>query len=258
MSKKKRGPKQTRKPRQTQVRIVGGSHIFTGMNIDDDGVLTFFDENGKIAAPVNVEIAKIYDRAKGAKVLTRVPTEFGNIQIDPNHVLGRFASVLAIDTNTEQIDGVTVSISAAVLLHDIEVDVVPWNAKLKRLQAFEFHGAQSHHEHIGWANLIIQIADHPEIPKPIGLIVDCDLDRLTHINLRAEALFGTFYLPEGIQLIYGSSERGTREFIANAAMAHCDRLATELLSRVRRAEQLGEYQLGSRTPYWRYRYINVN
>lgn len=36
-------------------------------------------------------------------------------------------------------------------------------------------------------------------------------------------------LPEGIELLYGSSDAGGAEYIANAAIAHCDKISSLLL-----------------------------
>jgi hypothetical protein len=60
---KRRRKGNERKPRTSEVRVDFGRHqIISGMNVSDDGVLTFFDEHGNVAAPVRIEVGAAYDR----------------------------------------------------------------------------------------------------------------------------------------------------------------------------------------------------
>jgi hypothetical protein len=85
----------------------------------------------------------------------------------------------------------------------------------------------------------------------VGIIVDSELNRLTEFR---QPLIEGFFLPANFELLYASAERGTEEYIANAAIANCDRIATRLLARLRRKQVAGEYKEGDNKTYRRSRY----
>ena len=253
--RKRKKSAQARKPRVSEVRVdFGRDQVLSGMHTAQDGILTFFGESGEVVNPERIEIGRVYSRAKGPKVLTRLASESGRIQLDPNRGLLRFAFVFAVDTNTIQIEGKSVSITAPVFVRDIEIDDQRWNAKLVSQDAFEFHEASASPERIGWFNTIRHIVDHPDIHKPIAIVVDCDLDRLAAFNARTQPILEDFYLPDGVELIYGCADRGTEEYIANAAIADCDRVASMLLLKVKEIGESGGYFQGAESLYARYRY----
>lgn len=223
-----------RKPRASEIRIdFGREQVLSGMDVSEDGALKFLDENGEVVAPENIEVGSAYARPeKQPKVLTRAIAEPVNVQLDPNRALSRFASVFAVDSNTKQIGTVKVSVSASVLITHIEIGETRWDAKLGPQDLFEFHEATDPPERIGWWETIKRITSHPEINVPVALIVDSDLDKLEAFNGRHESVLGGQYLPDGIQLLYGCADRGTQEFIANAAIADCDREASRVLARI--------------------------
>jgi len=247
--------KKKRKPRTSEIRVdFGRDQTLSGMEVSD-GTLKLFGENGAVVTPAKIDIGSSYMRpAKQPKVLTRVASEPERIQLDPNHLLSRFAFILAVDTNTIQIGVVKVSISVPVIVKDIEIGEHRWNAKLVSQDAFEFHDAVAPLERIGWWETINRISSIPETPKPVALIVDSDLGSLASFNARREPILEGFYLPEDIELIYGCSDRGTQEFIANAAIADCDRVASRLLEKLMQQGVDGEYFVAEKVPYTRFRY----
>ena len=244
-----------RKPRASEIRIdFGREQVLSGMDVSEDGVLKFFDEDGEVVAPENIGVGSAYARAeKQPKVLTRATAEPVNIQLDPNRALSRFDFVFAVDTNTKQIGTVKVSVSASVLITHIEIGETRWDAKLVPQDPVEFHQATAPPERIGWWETIKRITSHREVSGPIALIVDSDLDKLDAFNCRHEPILDGQYLPDGIQLLYGCGDRGTQEFIANAAIADCDREASRVLARISDGVS-GEYFVAEGAPYTRFRY----
>jgi hypothetical protein len=254
--KKKKSRKQARKPRASEVRVdFGREQIVSGMKVADDGTLIFFGEHGEVVTPVRIETGSAYVRpTKAHKVLTRQVSEPAIIQLNPNRGLSRFAFVFAVDTNTIEITGKRVSMSVPVLVRDIEIDEQRWNAKLVPQDPFEFHEATISPERIGWWETIRRFTIHPDVRGPVGLVVDSDLGNISAINARQQPILDEFYLPEGVELLYGCGDRGTQEFIANAAIADCDRIASQLLDRLRKEGCSGNYSSMEGAPYARYRY----
>jgi hypothetical protein len=122
------------------------------------------------------------------------------------------------------------SVTVACLVTDIVVDGPKWDAKLRELtHVLEFEGAVQPPERVGW-QLIIEAVLSAGLPLPVGLIVDSELGQLEAINNKTEPLCGDFVLPNGFRLIYASGERGTTEYIGNAAVAACDAAATTILN----------------------------
>jgi len=246
---------QARKPRSSEVRVdFGRDEFLSGMDVDDNGTLTFFSESGGAVQPQVIEIGSVYPRAKGPKVLTRLGSDPARIQLDPNRGLFRFAFVFAVDTNTINIDGKLVSMTVPCLIRDIEIAGERWNAKIVPQDIFEFHEAVASPERIGWIHTINNIVSHPDVVQPIAVVVDCDLGHLTRFNSRTEPILGDYYLPAGVQFIYGCGDRGTEEYIANAAIADCDRVASMLLSKVKEMGISNDYFESTDEPYKRYRY----
>lgn len=236
----------------------GRPQILSGIHESNDGTLTFFDENGKVVQPARIEVGAVYNRAtKARKVLTRQLSEPSKIQLDPNRALSRFAFLIAVDTNTVTIDDRRVSISASVMVQDIRIDSQSWNAKLVPQDAFEFHDATDSPERIGWWDTIRRLTANPFVRPPIGLIVDSDLGSIAAINARRTPLLRQFFVPQGIELIYGCADRGTREYISNAAIADCDRVASQLLLQISKQAFTLRYSRSEGPPYTQGRYLPV-
>ena len=245
-----------RKPRASEIRVgFENDQVLTGMNVADDGTLTFFDENGEPVQPAKIEVGKTYLRpAKPPKVLTRSPADASSIQLEPNRLLMKYTWLVAADTNTVEVNGTRVSVTSSVLIRDIVVDARRWSAKLHRFGAFEFHDATEPPERVGWHEVIEGISRQPEIRGSIGVVVDSDLNNLAAINSREKPLLGDSFLPKSFELLYGCGDRGTEEFITNAAIADCDRVASRRLDRLQSEGLVGGYNISTSRPHGRYKY----
>jgi hypothetical protein len=245
-----------RKPRASEIRVdFGSKQTISGLHVSEDGTLTFFDEHGRVVEPDRIDVGSVYPRSKKLKVLSRLPGQPKDIQLDPNRGLLRFAFVMAVDTNTLQIGATKVSISIPVLVAGIEIGPARWNAKLVPQDAFEFHDATVPPERVGWWEAITRAKSNPEFRGTIAVIVDSDLGDLAALNSRKQQILKGFYLPDGFELLYGSGDRGTEEYIGNKAVAACNKDATRLLRRVQKEGRSGSYKKATTgAPYVRYRY----
>lgn len=227
------------KPRHVELRVdFGKDQILSGMEALPGGTLKFFDENGNPVAPVTIETGTGYARDhKPSKTITRGPADPIAIQTFPNQALLDYSKVIAVDTGTDDINGARVSVCCSAVVHNIAVGPVKWDAKVSPLTSFEFHDATFPPERIGWAVLLSGIRQVlGDDQGSIAVIVDSELDLHVGWNERREPILPGFWLPDGLTLHYASGERGTTEFIANAALADCDRRARLMCARLRRNE----------------------
>jgi hypothetical protein len=253
--KRKRNIQPKRKERISEIRIAFDKpQTITGMKVNDDGTLVFFGLHGEEVRPSHVEVGSAYLRPnKGHKVLTRQAVSPSEIQLTPNRSLLRFAMLCAVDTNTKVFNNRRISVAAGALLSNIQLSPTQWDAKLIEQDAFEFIDAEASPERIGWWEIICRLAVHPDVPRPVGLIVDSELSELASINAHQQPVIEEYFLPEGFELIYGCGERGTEEFITNAAIAHCDRIARQTIEKSK-VEPTGIYHQSQQRTYARYRY----
>jgi hypothetical protein len=242
-----------RKPRIPAVRVdFGKEQTLSGMHVSDDGRLTFFDETGQPVSPVFVEVDSTYGRKKGPKTLNRVVAEPSGILLDQNSSLRRYSHVFAIDTNTAEINSVRTSITVSAYVTNIDFGQPRWNATLVRQDAFEFQNAVASPERIGWSETVALIAKS-NLEGLIAIIVDAHLGDLRAINDRMQAIYRNYYLPPAMELIYASADGGGVEYIANAALAHCDKIGTLLLGLSRQAPALHFRPMPPGSPFSRFR-----
>lgn len=224
-----------KKPRSNQIRLdFGKAQTLTGAELLEDGSLIFYDENGQAVVPSSVEVGAVHPREhKAPKALWRAKATSHRIQTDQNRLLADYDVVMAVDTNTETIDGVQVSMTACVLVRNFVLGPSLWAAQLIPQDAFEFHDSTEAPEIIGWCDAIQRLQDTQALRGRMAIIVDSELGLLPEFNARSRPLMSTFYVPENMTLVYASAERATTDFVGNAAIAECNKTATLLLRRVK-------------------------
>lgn len=264
MSKKKRGKQQPTKPRKAEVKVTMGEAGTGRLELYSSGALRIVGNDGRMIVPAHVEVSSLYERDSGKpKIITRGPGVPSAINIDANTLLYPFASVFAIDTNTREIRGTRVSVSVLLRIFGIgthEVTATP-------MGAVEFHDARESTEHLGWHYAIRSIEANGPRPselelsraqrRGIGIIVDSDLGSLTAINQREQPYFSSHLLPPDITLIYGSSDVGGTEYIANKAISQCDTMATQILRQIEADARDEAYEIDSSIPVSRFRKWNI-
>ncbi len=170
-----------------------------------------------------------YKRKKNNKVIVKGDTGEQYV-LHPESLLQGYESIFAIDTNTQDIDGSTVSMSGIVHAYT-ETDGDATTLWYMPLTINEFWDATEKPELLGWYVLIKSIMENDEFSnKKTGIIVDSELGRFDRFNSRSEPIMGSFYLPKEFTLIYASSD--TSSNIANKLLKQCDRLATMKLNEV--------------------------
>jgi len=199
------------------------------------GTMQFFDADGKPLIFTDVEVSIGYERNKGTKVIHRVAAEPGAVHYDPTTALMRFATLVAVDTNTQEVDrGERISVTANVIVTNVRYDNESprsWHAVYIDTNSFVWLNTNAPPEVTGWINTIIECVK-AKIPMPVGLIVDSELERLKRINQRAEPIVYDWLLLSGFEFVYASADRGGTENVGNMMMARCEKRARAVLRAV--------------------------
>jgi hypothetical protein len=168
---------------------------------------------------------------KSPKVIVKGETA-GDFVMKPDSVLTRFDNYFVIDTNTRELHGQRISMSAVLHAHvrDDHLLYAP-------MTAFEFWGAEIDPEILGWYVLIRSIEERGLfLEGRIGLIVDSHLGELDEFNRRERAIFGDQLLPERMKFIYASADKSGST--ANTLIKQADLLASSQLKSVAKSSDM--------------------
>ncbi|MCB9964945.1 MAG: hypothetical protein H6855_02540 [Rhodospirillales bacterium] len=158
---------------------------------------------------INVRHERSYEReGKAPKTVSSVPMSGVDLQFCSNEALrDHYDHVFAIDTGTKEINGISVSVSGII------------STKKRTAQGeecleygvpclFYFTDQAEKPENLAWVLLIqeIQASEKYKKARKIGIVVDSDLGNLKFYNDRSQPVYGNFYLPETMQLLYASAD----------------------------------------------------
>jgi hypothetical protein len=202
--------------------------------------VTYDHSTGRVsfgADMVNVYSEVTYERRKGPKTLSRVPQTEREISFSGGDALKRnFDFVVAVDTNTREIQGKRVSVTGVVTAKHM---IVPGPRGLTDYWKFdvpfciEFVGVKTKPENLGWVATLEQLylKAHIATTTRIGMIVDSDLGNIPAYNSRKTEVVPGTLLPENVQLVYASSDAG-KENIVNKILAIADSVSSQSLAAV--------------------------
>lgn len=132
-----------------------------------------------------------------------------DIRKDPLAELDRYASVYAVDTS--YVGGNDVAATAVALLTP--------SREVRLYKSWQFVPRTSRPEREGWAEFLRGREVAPMQRR--CLVVDSELSDLMRINRREEPIVYDFFLPEGWQINYATSD--SSDFILNKMIKLCDR-----------------------------------
>ncbi|MFF7864461.1 hypothetical protein [Pseudomonas monteilii] len=234
-SKRKRKQAHEKKPRTEAVYGVTAGVV-------NSLTVTFDPETGTVHIP-EIDPASIQRRlthareGKDDKIIYAAPaTDFSQSKTQFDELCTQFDYLVAVDTNTLSAVSRGYRVSAAMVycipasLKDLahkQVVYAPLGAYLivdRDLTAI--------HEPLGW-DLVIQLNLKQCIKesKRVALIVDHALGNHSAINARDLPYHNDSILPEGVSLIYASSDKS--DTFANELLGLCDKGASEVLKHVR-------------------------
>lgn len=219
----------TKKPRQEVVEFYTNS--FNG-NIELQ--YNFLDETLAIknADVYNAKMETTYIKDSGKEKRTNsTPINPHKLTFNSHDALhNNYDLLVAIDTNTINIDGQRVSVTMSYFLekplkyYDKQIPFLPGACYL-----FVDVEENINAEKLGWHTIIsnninLNIARNFKI----GLIVDCDLGLHSSINNRDHPYFEDSYLPSNMNLIYASSD-STTDSLQNKMISFCDKFANKVI-----------------------------
>jgi hypothetical protein len=165
---------------------------------------------------------------KEPKILHTSTSATSDAWFNTNHQLFSYDHLIAVDTNTNSVNGSTVSITAAYHMKPQGHDQNYANCLARVLALVEYWNVVEKPENLGWWQILKALADHPmEYAGKIGLIVDSDLGNHQAFNDRTIPIFSDFFLPENVTIIYGS-DKGGGEHLSTKMIKYCHDLASDL------------------------------
>lgn len=229
MSRKSRGG--DRKPRSESIYGTTTGQV-------SELKLTVDQRTGAISfgqAMTNVYSERSYERAKSPKVLSRVPQPSHAAMFEDSDALAaHFDRVFAVDTNTRDINGRRISVvGVATLKREVVLgpERVESGWRFDAPFAIEYGDLVAKPEPFGWMGAleILRARGFYDEGQRVGLIVDSELGLLKDFNARKVPIDSGEFLPQGVTLIYASSDVG-RESVLNSALSIADTAASQILS----------------------------
>ena len=196
--------------------------------------VVFKDESGAIT-PLTARLKYAYERTKKPlpKVLEQAPLDPKLLCADATAALGRYDYILAIDTNTKEINGEKISVGCIVRCK-LDLSKLPeFHASVWPDACVEVRNTRVPPEQLFWEVVLRGVegnASYNEMGS-VGVIVDSELGRLEDINTRSKPIRSDFFLPQKCQLVYASADKGT-EWLGYHLIKLCDKVASFVLQKL--------------------------
>lgn len=203
---------------------------FEGIVIDFNNQKLMGVKEGKYSPLIgesHLEVTRDREK-KPPKMLHASSSPTGDTWFNANNQLLAYDHLIAIDTNTNNILGSTVSITAAYHIIPEKVESELAHCKSSVIALAEFWNVVEKPENFGWYKILQAIENNPQqFSGKIGLIVDSDLGNHEAFNQRKKPIFSNFYLPKNVTLTYGS-DKGGAEQLSTKMIKYCHDLAADL------------------------------
>jgi hypothetical protein len=165
------------------------------VSVGSDGRLRFGTEM------IDARIEATYDRPKKPKVVHSIGVEPDRMYFGANRaLLANYDCIFAVDTNTRELHGHRVSMTAVVEVLSTQVlGQVLFEPRL----FVEFLDVESKPEQLGWivaADIVNRSAGYQALRK-IAFVVDCDETNIPAYNARTICVYRTRMLPERVTLV---------------------------------------------------------
>lgn len=168
---------------------------------------------------------------KDPKILHASSSATKDAWFSTNHQLLSYDHLIAIDTNTNKVNGSSVSITAAYHLVPKSRNSDGVICRSRIIAMIECWNVTVKPENLGWWQILQALEDHPlEYAGKIGLIVDSDLGNHQAFNARTIPIIAGYYLPSNVTIIYGS-DKGGGEHLSTKMIKYCHDLASDLYKR---------------------------
>jgi hypothetical protein len=212
--------------RQALYATTAGEVTEIGLRVSPDGRVQF------VTDVVDTRVETSYERPKGPKVIERIRLEADRLHINPDvATFTNFDRVFAVDTNTRDIHGVSISVTAVT-------EIVPpkpcGHGTIQLIFLHEFMQVTAKRERVGWLSAALDLvrAEKYRALSRIGIVVDSELNDLPAYNARTLPLLTgvlgrDHFLPQPATLIFATSDK--RDYIVNKAIRSADDCSRRLL-----------------------------
>jgi hypothetical protein len=194
--------------------------------------------DGRISSPQGVAgtyaLKRGYDRESGKRKIafSHGGEAQGVFLSERDQLISTFSRLICLDTNTDQIGDIRVSVTALALSQN----PLPKSSEnvYFDIKAYVFFDVPSdiNAEMVG-LDIALHYFANPENPSEgiIGIIMDSDLGKHDQINRRELPYLGNKFIPSNSKLLYASSDTG--DGFSNQIMRLCDSRAKKIMEELR-------------------------
>lgn len=216
------------------------------LELAPDGVFIYTD--GERATILSSEIRTTYKKKgnKRHKVVNKISIPGLMHLVTPDNVFSYFDVVLAVDTNTDIENNI--SVCSIVSVHPDKtkphstfsvdpqkgISVGRLSGETMQEMIFSFKATETKNENTAWYAVTEIIRRYTDFGAGLkyALIVDSDLDNLDDYNCRLSPYVKNYYLPDGMYFIYASSDLKNNSLL-NYAIHFADKNSTAALEEKR-------------------------
>jgi len=192
-----------------------------------------FSPFGKLE-PERAYLEVSYPRDQKRKVISRAELPLGQLLPHPDVPVLACERVLAVDTNTREIQGTKVS-ATALVIGEVRARIFPPTVAFQVRQALELHNVDCSPERLAWKQILESLERRDEFRRigRVALVVDSDYSALHDIRLRKTPILDNFFLPANVILLYATADTGD-PFVGNLLLREADKRAADLLNQLER------------------------
>lgn len=223
-----------------------GNTFEIGVACDEDGTLHF----KPVTQVSDAHVTSQYERPKKPKILSKVSTGNRVAKVSINMAITDYDQLLAIDTNTKEVAGRTLSVTAVVIAK-LQPSAVGGFVCQYEIPAFiAFSSLLGPPERLGWVFALKELfrCNRISLNSSIGMIVDSDLGLLPEFNGRRMPLIGSEYLLGCVELLYGSADTGSSELIPNRLIKEADKVSSRILKEYADGRRVHDLRIVPRHP----------
>lgn len=209
-------------------------HNADRLSITPDGSVKVFDKDGNEIKLEKIARAMHYERPKGLKYQSLSETQGQSVSVGGLDELSQLSSFVAIDTNTEEINGIKVSAASFVACRLIREE---GGYRVESLDdcghIYEFHNVPGNPEMLAILKVARDTLNSRGVSRENAIAFVCDSDMGSHYSFsrQEKPIYGNHYLPKGFFLMYASTDTGQE--LTNKLLRFCDTHSKSYLAELR-------------------------
>lgn len=213
-------------------------HNADRLSIAPDGSVKVFDKSGNEIKLEKMARAMHYERPKGPKHQSFSETQGQSVSVGGLDEFSQLSSFVAIDTNTEEINGIKVSAASFVVCRLLREE---GGYRVESLDGcghiYEFHNVPGNPEMLAILKVAYDTLKGRGVSREneISFICDSDMGNHCSFSLREKPIYGEHYLPKGFFLTYASTDTGQE--LTNKLLRFCDTHSRSYLASLRSGER---------------------